>query len=110
MGLSFWTETNKVGSMNFFNFFKKGDANDSRRINSDIFIAKRDEDILNIRSAFFNVINRQDVLTDTIKILMAMADKQEFIYMSGCCTAIILFSSIDIPITFNNCNGCFVTK
>ena len=67
--------------MNFFNFFKKGDANDSRRINSDIFIAKRDEDILNIRSAFFNVINRQDVLTDTIKILMAMADKQEFIYM-----------------------------
>ena len=58
-----------------FNFFKKKSNNKS------LHIAKRDEDILNIRSAFFDVVDKQDVLTDTIKILMSMADKQDFIYM-----------------------------
>lgn len=44
-------------------------------------IAKRDEDLFGIRTAFFEVIDHQNILTDTIKVLMAMADKQKFIYM-----------------------------
>ena len=61
--------------IDMFNFFKQKSNSKS------MYIAKRDEDILNIRSAFFDVVDKQDVLTDTIKILMAMADKQDFIYM-----------------------------
>ena len=56
--------------MNLFNVFNKKDS-----------VVKRDDDIFEIRSAFFNVIDQQNILTDTIKILMSMADRQKLIFM-----------------------------
>jgi hypothetical protein len=60
--------------MKLFNFFSKSKQNEK-------LVAMQDKDIFQIRSAFFDVIEQQNVLTDTIKILMSMADRQKFIYM-----------------------------
>lgn len=57
-----------LGALNFFN--KK-----------ESFAIRRDEDLFKIREAFFDAIEDQNILTSTIKVLMSMADKQEFIYM-----------------------------